>query len=178
VLPRSLAFRERQALCDLALAEGPEAPTMRGTSVAALVTDLLRAERRRDRGRGFEADVALLRRPPRWWRPLDLLAIVVAHEDVRRARDPEISVARRLSERDDDTLWRHLKRVAPRLLRRHGVPVVLLRSDPPKTRWTAVRGDDPVVIKGKPLELVLAVHGRRRLYNVVFQGSRARQVRG
>ena len=167
----SLARRERQALCDLALEQGPDAPTLRGGNVGQLVGTLLRAERRKDRDEGFEADVARLRRAPLLWRPVSLLDLVVAHEDVRRARGPEISIERRLSERDDTTLWRHLERAAPLLLRSSPVPVVIARSDPPKSRRTILRGDAPVVVRGKPLELVVALHGRHRLYNVAFDGA-------
>ena len=187
-------------MCDLALARGPEAPTLAsGRTVEELVAHLLvierhpygasglvypqwaeatRRSRAAERARGFASMVERLRHPGLMpylllnARKLTALELAVAHEDLRRAdRDWR---PRRLSEADDDELWRRLKRAARRLRRTVGIPadmpVVLERSDPPKSRKTVRRGRNPLVIKAKPLEIVYALHGRRQHYNVSLKG--------
>ena len=196
----SLARREREALCDLALELGPDSPTLASwRTVEELVAHLLvverhpygasglvlpqwagatRKSRASERARGFPAMVDRLRDPgitPYLLfnaRMLTALDLVVAHEDLRRV-DPDWK-PRKLSDADDDELWRRVTRAARRLKREVGVPadmpVVLERSDPPKSRRTIRRGRDPVVIKAKPLELVYCLHGRRQHYNVSIKG--------
>lgn len=196
----SLARRERDALCDLALNLGPGAPTLAsGRTVEELVAHLLvverhpngaaglvfpqwseatRRSRAAERARGFPEMVDRLRDPgltpyllPNA-RRLGVMELAVAHEDLRRA-DPDWK-PRTLPSADDDTLWRRLTRAGRRLKVQVGIPadmpVVLERSDPPKSRKTLRRGRDPVVIKAKPLELVYALHGRRQHYNVSIKG--------
>ena len=174
----SLVRREREALCDLAVKLGPDAPTLQaGRTVADVVGDLLAVERRARVHGGFADMVERLRRPGLTWlvlpgiRRLTLLDLVVAHEDLRRSRR-DVRIGRRLTEADDDALWRALGRSARRLFRDAPVPVVVARSDPPKSTRTVLAGPQPVVITGMPLELVLAAHGRHRLDNVSIRGPR------
>ena len=193
----SLARRERHALCDLALALGPDAPTLCGEWTAEdLVAHLLVRENRplgamgiaigalsgltekamaAQRRRPFPAMVARLRKPrlsvytlPVAEELLNTLEYVVHHEDLRRAQ-PDWE-PRSLSEDDEDELWRLVKRSGPLLMRKAGVPVVVRRSDRPGKSSTIRSGDDPVVITGKPSELALVMFGRDRLADVTFDG--------
>ena len=88
---------------------------------------------------------------------MSLVTIVVAHEDIACAA-LAIPIAG-VSRRDDDSL---AGLSAPAVGCGRGTEPSLERSDPPKSRWLAVKGDDPVIIRRtQPLELVLAAHGRR-----------------
>jgi len=196
----SLARREREALCDLALELGPGAPTAPGRSVEDLVAHLLLIERhpygvagltqprfakytRRSRAgereRGFPEMVERLRHPglTPWLLPFDArrlttLELVVAHEDMRRAGKEW--KPRTTTQADDNALWRRLRLSSRRLVRQVGIPrdvsVVLERSDPPKSRMRVRPGQGPLVIRAKPLELVYLLHGGRRHYNVLITG--------
>lgn len=178
----SLARREREALCDTALAVGPSAPTCcEGWDTRALVSHLLVRERsaaalaqavpplrglvtramdRRQR-QELPALVATLRSPAPWVRGpvekvVNTVEFFVHHEDVRRARpgwEPRV-----LSPADEDTLWRQLRLAGRALVRPAGVPVVAVRDD--GGRATLRRGADPVVLTGRPSELVLLLFGR------------------
>lgn len=196
----SLAARERAALCDLALTLGPEAPTLAsGRTVEELVAHLLvierhaygasglvlpqwaeatRKSRAAERARGFPAMVDRLRDPGLTpylllnARKLTALDLAVAHEDLRRAA-PDWK-PRTLANDDEDELWRRVTHAGRHLKRQVGVPadmpLVIERSDPPKSRKTLRRGRDPLVIRAKPLEIVYALHGRRQHYNVSIKG--------
>lgn len=193
----SLARRERHALCDLALALGPDAPTLCGEWTAAqLVAHLLVRENRplgamgiaigplagltekameKEQRRPFPAMVERLRKPrlsvytlPVAEELLNTLEYVVHHEDLRRAQ-PDWE-PRSLSDADEDELWRLVKRSGPLLMRKAGVPVVVRRSDRPGKASTIRSGDDPVIVTGKPSELALVMFGRDRLGDVEFDG--------
>lgn len=193
----SLARRERHALCDLALALGPDAPTLCGEwNAEDLIAHLLVRENRplgamgiaigalagltekamaKERRRAFPAMVERLRKPrlsvytlPVAEELLNTLEYVVHHEDLRRAQ-PDWE-PRSLSDADEDELWRLVKRSGPLLMRKAGVPVVVRRSDRPGKASTIRSGDDPVIITGKPSELALVMFGRDRLGDVGFDG--------
>jgi uncharacterized protein (TIGR03085 family) len=192
-VPTSLARRERLALCDLALALGPSAPTMCDDWTALdLVVHLLVRERRpwaaggiavpalraaMDRASArlaeepFEVLVARLRTPAAFLRPdlveslVNTLELFVHHEDLRRAQVGWLP--RTLSADDEGQLWRHLARVGMVLVRPAGVPVVI--SDGARTA-TLRRGDDPVVVTGPVGELTLFLYGRSSVRGLAFDG--------
>ena len=203
----SLARRERHALCDLALALGPDAPTLCGGWTAQdLVAHLLVRENRplgaigivvkplsgltekameSEQERTFPAMVERLRQArfsvytlPVAEELLNTLEYVVHHEDLRRAQ-PDWA-PRSMSDSDEDELWRLVKRSGRLLMRKADVPVVVRRSDRPGKAATIRRGDDPVTITGKPSELALVMFGRDQLRDVVFDGpaESVRRLRG
>jgi uncharacterized protein (TIGR03085 family) len=203
----SLARRERFALCDLALALGPDAPTLCGDWTAEdLVAHLLVRENdplgalgiaigafeglteramEKQKRRPFPAMVERLRKRrlsvytlPVLEELLNTLEYVVHHEDLRRAQ-PDWD-ARQLSGEDEDELWRMVKRSGPLLMRNAGVPVVVRRSDRPGKASTIRSGDDPVTITGKPSELAQVMFGRTHLHDVSFDGppESVRRLRG
>lgn len=204
----SLARRERHGLCDLALELGPDAPTLCGDWTAEdLVAHLLVRERRpigalgisvpalsglaekamesESTKREFPEMVERLRDPG--LTPLTLpvideltntLEYLVHHEDLRRAQPGW--QARELADADEDELWKRVKRSGPLAMRRADVPVVIRRSDRPKSRDTVRKGEDPVTITGKPSELALVLFGRSELSGVEFDGPEesVRRLRG
>lgn len=203
----SLARRERYALCDLALALGPEAPTLcGGWNASDLVAHLLVRESRpigalgitigplsgltekamaTEQRRPFPAMVERLRRRrlslytlPVVEELVNTLEYLVHHEDLRRAQ-PDWE-PRNLSDADEDGLWRMVKRSGPLLMRKAGVPVVVRRSDRPESSATIRSGEDAVTITGKPSELALVMFGRDRLRDVAFDGppESVRRLRG
>ena len=195
-----LALRERQELCDLALALGPDAPTLcEGWDAQDLVSHLLVRERNpisslgnvvpplsglneramaQRRSRSFEVEVERLRTPApalRLVRPLDALIntfeLVVHHEDLRRAQ-PDWS-PRTLPAADVDLLWSQLSRAGTWFGRKLPVPTVVRRAD---TGASAVlrKGDGPVTVTGPVVELVLFLFGRSTIRDVSFDGPDAR----
>ncbi len=152
----SLARRERAALCDLALALGPDAPTLcEGWTARDLVLHLLVRERHplvalgqavpalarvgepaRERlaGSDLPALVGRLRSPrgtPFAVPVLDRLAnsveFFVHHEDLRRARSGWSP--RPLAPADADIAWSSLTRMGRLLVRRAPVGVRVVRAD-------------------------------------------------
>ncbi|MFT3872121.1 MAG: TIGR03085 family metal-binding protein [Nocardioides sp.] len=191
-----LARREREALCDLALEVGPDAPTLcEGWTVVDLVTHLLVRERTpwaapgivfpalsglTDRAmdrlarRDFDTLVRQLRGrglTPMALPPIDKLAntmeYVVHHEDIRRAQ-PDW-VPRTLDERDLATIWSGLRAAGKGLVKRIGVPVVIRRSDI-DLRAVLVGGADPVVVSGLPVEVTMFLFGRDRYRDLDLTG--------
>jgi uncharacterized protein (TIGR03085 family) len=192
-----LVRRERHAFCDTALAVGPEAPTLCGGWTARdLVAHLLvrensmvgaagitfspmaglteRAMAKAAR-RPFADMVAKLHDPgltpyrlPGVERLTNTLEYLVHHEDLRRAQPGW--QPRELPAADEDELWKLLPGAAKLASRRVDVPVVVRRSDRPGAEATVRRGDDPVVVTGKPSELVLFFFGRDQLRDVRFDG--------
>ena len=194
---------EREQLCDLALRVGADAPTLSGEWTAKdLVVHLLVREgspaaigitvrplawvtehasaglARRD----FEGLVARLRGGPPRLSPFAIgridaiantLEFFVHHEDIRRAQ-PDWE-PRALTPRDQARLWRMIRVGAKELLRSVPVGVVLERSDvdDPEGRAVVRGGDDPVVVRGLPSELVLFAFGRRPQARVDLEGSTA-----
>jgi uncharacterized protein (TIGR03085 family) len=182
----SLARRERHALCDLALALGPQAPTLCGDwTVEQLVAHLLVRETRplgalgilvpalsgiteREMAslarRGLPAMVCSLRDPrltpfalPPVERLANTLEYFVHHEDLRRAQPGW--APRELDQRDQTSLWSAIRVAGRGLVRPAGVPVVARRSDTGATA-TLRSGEQPVEVTGLPSEIVLLLYGR------------------
>lgn len=195
-----LALRERTELCDLALALGPDAPTLcEGWDARDLVSHLLIRERRpvsalgnivpplagltdramaQGRERSFGVQVETLRRPAPPLRLVPLLdglmntfELVVHHEDLRRARPGW--EPRTLPAADLDLLWSQLGRGGAFFGRRLPVPAVVRRSDTGATA-TVRKGPDPVVIAGPVVEVVLFLFGRDQVRDLDFEGSAER----
>jgi len=190
----SLARRERAALCDTALREGPDAPTLCDPwDVRHLVCHLLVRERspiaaagigisalagRTERamaaleGKDFAELVARLRRPPAFPYAvpgldplLNTLEFWTHHEDIRRARADW--QPRRLDDHDESTIWSFLRVAGRGMARGTGVPV---RIDWHGRTLTLRRGDDPVVVRGLPSELALVLQGRQRVAVAEYDG--------
>ena len=193
----SLARRERQALCDLALTLDAADPTLcGGWDLSLLLAHLIVRERRllkasgimipalapvteramaKEAATGVPAMVALLRTPP--LTPYSLpfierftqtLEYFVHHEDVRRAQ-PGWS-PRELPAEDVEELWSLVSRSGAYLGRGLPVPTRLARSDRPGTSATFKKGDDPVVVTGPVGELVLWVFGRSAVRDITYDG--------
>jgi len=193
----SLARRERQALCDTAIAVDAASPTLCGDwDVAMLLAHLIVRERKplsasgimiprlahvteramaKEAARGVPAMVATLRKPP--FTPYSLpvverftqtLEYVVHHEDIRRGRpgwEPRV-----LPQEDVEELWTLVSRSGAYLGRGLPVPVRLGRSDEPGTSAAFKQGDDPVLVTGPVVELVLWAFGRTAIRDVTFRG--------
>jgi len=192
----TLARRERAALCDLALDLGPEVPTLcAGWDAKDLVVHLLVRERRplatlgivlpplsgltERASRSYEhrdltALVELLRSPgwmfavPAVDKAANTFEYLVHHEDLRRAQ-PDWE-PRTLSAEDTDAVWEQLGRVAGLFGRKLPVPTVLHRAGTQQT-IVAKKGDNPVVLTGDPVELVLFLFGRAATVGLEFEGS-------
>lgn len=193
----SLARRERHALCDLALALGPDAPTLcGGWDVADLVAHLLVRENRplgavgiavpalsgmaeREMAKVARQDfpvlVEKLRDPgltPYAIKPLErllnTLEFFVHHEDLRRAQPGW--EPRSLSAADQRRLWTAIRGGGRLAVRKAGVPVRIARSDVPGESATLRRGADPVTVSGPPSELVLFLFGRDRTRGLELDG--------
>jgi uncharacterized protein (TIGR03085 family) len=192
-----LVRRERHALCDTALVVGADAPTLCGDWTARdLVAHLLVRENSMVGAAGItfsamesvtERAMARAARKPfsemvkklydpgfTWYRLpgverlTNTLEYFVHHEDLRRAQPGW--VPRGLPAADEDELWKLLPGSAKLATRRTGVPIVVRRADRPRQEATVRRGDDPVVVTGKPSELVLFFFGRSELHEVTFDG--------
>ena len=97
-----------------------------------------------------------------------MLEYFVHHEDLRRAQpgwEP-----RELPMADEDELWKLLPGSAKLATRKVGLPIVVRRSDRPGKQATVRKGDDPVIVTGRPSELVLFFFGRDQLDGVTFDG--------
>jgi len=193
----TLVRRERHALCDTALALGPDVPTLCGSWTARdLVAHLLVREARPIAAAGIAVpfmagltERAMARaarapfpdmvkklydpgltpyRLPGVERLTNTLEYFVHHEDLRRAQpgwEP-----RELPAADEDELWKLLPGSARLATRKVGLPIVVRRSDRPGKQATVRKGDDPVVVTGRPSELVLFFFGRDQLDGVTFDG--------
>ena len=190
----TFARSERLALCDDALASGPDAPTLcDGWTVKDLVIHLLVRERRPwatpgifvkrlapllERAEaGYDAQpfgdlVERLRDPrptPYALEPVERLVntaeLFVHHEDVRRAR-PSWE-ARPLSPDEERELWRAFRLLGRGLARRAGIPVVVTDG---ATRATLRSGPEPVVVTGPVGELVMFFFGRAAHGELSFEG--------
>jgi uncharacterized protein (TIGR03085 family) len=192
--------RERHALCDTALALGPDAPTLCGGWTARdLVAHLLvreapglgavgiavkplaglteRAMERAARA-PYDEMVARLRDPgltpfrlPGVERLANTVEYVVHHEDLRRAQ--EAWEPRVLPAEDDERLWsvvRSAARLSSRRLRDPLVAARTLDDDLPPETVTLRAGDDPVVVSGTSLELALFFAGRGEVAQVRLDG--------
>lgn len=198
-----MARRERHDLCDLALALGEDAPTLCGDWDAKdLVAHLLVREHRplgaagitvpllagltdREMARMVRKDFAVLverlREPgltpyalPGVERLLNTVEYFVHHEDLRRAQPGW--APRELDPADESRLWSAARVAGRGLVRPAGVPVRIRRSDTGATA-TLRRGDDPVVITGRPSEIVLFLFGRDRTHGLELDGPADRVAR-
>jgi uncharacterized protein (TIGR03085 family) len=189
--------RERHALCDTALAVGPDAPTLCGGWTARdLVAHLLVRENSTIGAAGItlaplegltERAMARAARKPfpemvrklydpgfTWYRLpgierlFNTLEYVVHHEDLRRAQPGW--EPRELPLADEDELWKLLPGSARLSTRKAPVPLVVRRSDRPDRSATVRKGADPVVVSGRPSELALFFFGRSELRDVTFDG--------
>jgi uncharacterized protein (TIGR03085 family) len=193
----TLVRRERHALCDTALALGPDVPTLCADWTARdLVAHLLVRENSMIGAAGisFSPMAGLTKRAmakagrapfpemveklydpgitpyrlPGVERLTNTLEYLVHHEDLRRAQpgwEP-----RELPAADEDEVWKLLPGSAKLATRKIGVPIVVRRSDRPGQEATVRKGPDPVVVTGRPSELVLFFFGRSELHEVGFDG--------
>jgi uncharacterized protein (TIGR03085 family) len=190
----SFARRERLALCDTALREGPDAPTLCDPwDVEQLVCHLLVRERNPVAATGiavaplsgltdramerlartdFGVLVERFRSPrvvpfavPGVEQLWNTLEFLVHHEDIRRAQPGW--APRSLAESDEQTVWSFLKVAGRALARPAGVPV---RLEWESHTATLRSGDDPVVVRGLPSELTLVLQGRARVADVAYDG--------
>jgi uncharacterized protein (TIGR03085 family) len=194
VAPSQLAQQERQTVCDLLLAVGPDAPTLcEGWDAADLAAHLVVRERRPDSGPGlvwpplagytdkvrrsvkdrtpWSKLVETVRRgPPLLLRPFDGAMNTVEYfihgEDVRRAQ-PAWTL-REVSPELADALW---ARVGPGGLAKK-VPATIVISSP--GRPDKVAGAGPrLVLTADPGELTLFGSGRQAASKVEISGDSA-----
>ena len=194
----TLARRERQALCDTALALDAAAPTLCGDwDVTMLLAHLIVRERKplkasgimvprlapiteramaKEAARGVPAMVATLRKAPATWYSLpgvekytQTLEYFVHHEDLRRGRPGW--EPRELPAPDVDELWSLVSRSGAYLGRNLEVPTRIARSDEPDASARFSKGDgDPVVVTGPVVELIMWAFGRTALRDVTIDG--------
>jgi uncharacterized protein (TIGR03085 family) len=192
--PLSLAQQERQALCDLLVERGPEAPTLcEGWLTADLAAHLVVRERRPDSGPGlvwpplaaytdkvrravrdrtpWENLVETVRRgPPVLLRPFDgpmnTVEFFIHIEDVRRAQDGW--EPRDISPELADALW---ARVGPGGMAKRVHATVVITSP---QRANKQGGDGPVLtLAGDPGELTVFGAGRQKAAKVEISGDPA-----
>ncbi|TDB76077.1 TIGR03085 family metal-binding protein [Micromonospora sp. KC723] len=197
-MPR-YARPEREALADLMLECGPDAPTVNdGWTTRDLAAHLVLRERRPDAAggillpplRGYAERVRLriaarpwpelvgqVRRPP-VWSPLsnpltdelaNTLEFFVHHEDVRRARPGW--QPRDLPAGLQGRLWQRVALLARAALRRF--PADLLVQAPGHGEVAVGRGGDRLRLVGGPGELALFLSGRQRVARVQVDGPPA-----
>jgi uncharacterized protein (TIGR03085 family) len=190
------AQAERQALADLLLQVGPDAPTMcEGWRTADLAAHLVIRDRRPDAAAGIiirplsgHTDrVQRARRdstpwpqlvdqvrsgPPLPMRPLDesmnTVEYYIHHEDVRRAQ--EGWEPRPLDPGLVAALWKRIRPPAVKLLVRRA-PTGLKLVAPGYGESNAKTGGPLVTVSGPPGELVLFAFGRSSVARVDFQGD-------
>jgi uncharacterized protein (TIGR03085 family) len=191
-----IAASERQALCDLLDALGPDGPTLcEGWKTSDIAAHLFVRERRPQatpgillggvlgsittrsmsaalRRYGYEGVVGKVRSgPPILLRPVDelinQLEYFVHTEDVRRASPDWAPVDNPAL---DDALWASLRRAARLFTRRlKGAGLELVRPDGDSI--VARSGAPRAVLTGGPQELALFVLGRRSVARVELSGS-------
>lgn len=201
----SLARTEREALADLLLKVGPDAPTLcDGWTTKDLATHLVVREHRPDAAAGMfikplakhleqvsdkvearpYADLVQEYRqgPPKWspMRPLDSVANLtenlVHHEDVRRASGD--TTPRDLPAETQDQVWSMLGKTAKMFLRKAEATVVLERNDVPDAEPITCGGKDGrVTIAGAPVEILLWLFGRGGAAHVTTEGPVDRATR-
>ncbi|MGK5441930.1 TIGR03085 family metal-binding protein [Micromonospora sp. URMC 105] len=194
-MPR-YARSEREALADLMLELGPDAPTVNeGWTTRDLAAHLVVRERRLDAAGGIVLPplrgyaervrrriaarpwaelVGLVRRPPVWSpvsNPLvdelaNTLEFFIHHEDVRRAGAGW--QPRDLPAGLRGRLWKPVSLLARTALRRF--PADLLVQAPGHGELSVGRGGDRVRLVGSPGELALFLSGRQRVARVQVDG--------
>lgn len=193
-----LAAAERKALCDTLVAVGPDAPTLcmpwttrdlaahlvvregRPDLAAGILVPFLSGRTEREQAkvasRPWPELVEDVRSGPPAWHPTRIPAVddavnitemVVHHEDVLRG-DGEVGPRREVDERLSRALWTVLGRLGRPLFRR--VPVGVELRSPGREPITVRGGDDPVVLTGAPLELLLTAYGRRQVADIEVTG--------
>lgn len=190
------ARAERQALADLLLALGPDAPTINeGWATRDLAAHLVLRERRPDAAGGillpplrgyaervrrrlaaqpYDDLVARVRRPPVWSpvsNPLtdelaNTMEFFIHHEDVRRA-SPGWQ-PRDLAPGLQAALWKRAAPMARLALRRF--PADLYVQAPGHGEISVGRGGDRLRLVGAPAELALFLSGRQRVSRVQLDG--------
>ena len=187
---------ERDALCDLAVEVGADAPTLcEGWTVKDLVVHLLVRERSLIGAPGilikplagvtkwvsdrvakepFQQLVERLRHPVFTWAAIPFVdaaanaaEFFVHHEDIRRAQ-PDWS-PRQLDAATNDTLWKLASSAGKLMARKARTPVEIERSDTGATA-TLVKGDGPAVVRAMPSELVLFLYGRSEVRDLTVGG--------
>jgi uncharacterized protein (TIGR03085 family) len=197
--PDLLARREREALCDLALVLGEDAPTLSGDWTAkellahlhlrehsllgapGLLIPQLSGLTDREMARiGRQDFTVLVERvrgrgiTPYAIPPVDkavnTLEYFVHHEDLRRAQ-PDWA-PRDLPRADASALWSAIRVFGRGLVRPARVPVRIRRSDT-GTEATLRGGADPAVLSGMPSEIVMFLYGRDQHRGLEFTGPDA-----
>ncbi|MBM0228115.1 MULTISPECIES: TIGR03085 family metal-binding protein [Micromonospora] len=193
------ARSEREALADLLLDLGPDAPTInegwhtrdlaahlivrerRPDAAAGILLPPLRryaeAVRRRVAARPYPELVARVRRPPAWSplsNPLtdelvNTMEFFIHHEDVRRARPGWLP--RDLPAGLSAVLWKRTAVLARLALRRF--PADLFVQAPGFGEFTVGRGGERLRLVGAPGELALFLSGRQRVSRVQIDGPAA-----
>lgn len=198
--PTTLARAEREALCDLLLEVGPDAPTLcEGWTTFDLAAHLVVRERRPDSGpglvvpflagwtervrvgakeRGYPRLVELVRAGPPRYSPFSLPGADAAantveyfvHHEDVRRARPGWE-PRALGPAADDELWRRATGGARLAFRKVGAGVVLRRPD--GAEHVARPGSPAVTITGAPGELALVSSGRQAHARVEVTGDPA-----
>lgn len=188
---------EREALCDLALRVGEDAPTLcEGWDVKDLVAHLVlrdgspaaagivvpglsrltELETRRLLRRDFTVLVDKLRNGPPKWSPyavprldaiFNTVEYFVHHEDIRRAQDGW--QPRELTERQQRLLWKQL-RVAGKGMTRGSAVGVAAEHGETGERVVLKDAAPMVVVRGTPADLLLFVFGRKEHARVELDG--------
>lgn len=196
--PHAPYQREREALCDLLLALGPDAPTLcEGWTTADLAAHLVvrernpvasigivlgpaaglhdRAVERAKRRSSYTDLVERIRRgAPLHWKPVDTLfntqEYFVHHEDVRRGGGDHTPRPDDEIAELDDAVWAMLRRGGGYATRAcKGMGIDLVRPDGETIH--ARRGEPHVSLVGRPTELVLYLMGRRDAAQVKLEGD-------
>jgi uncharacterized protein (TIGR03085 family) len=202
----SLSRLEREALADALLASGPGAPTLcEGWTARDLAAHVVVRERRPDslpglalpvlaghtehvRRRAAARDLADLvsdlRAGPPTWSPFalpgvdaraNLLEYLVHHEDVRRGDGSGPRTAAEQPAGLQDGAWAALPGLGRVMAGRLAGGLVARRED--GREHVLRRGDDPAVLVGAPVEIVLYLFGRRDAAAVRVDGSQAARDR-
>jgi uncharacterized protein (TIGR03085 family) len=197
--PTLLARREREALCDLGLVLGQDAPTLSGDWTAkelfahlhlrehsllgapGLLIPPLSGLTDREMARIVRQDFTVLveRVRSRGLTPyaippvdkaVNTLEYFVHHEDLRRAQ-PGWS-PRELPPADESALWSAIRLFGRGLVRPAGVPVRIRRTDT-GAEATLRGGGEPAVLSGLPSEIVMFLYGRDQHLGLEFSGPDA-----
>jgi uncharacterized protein (TIGR03085 family) len=197
----TLAQTERLALCDDALAAGPDAPTLDdGWTVADLIAHLHVREsdpigavgivvppladmtrRHMDAAlqkHGFEGLVVLVRNGPGRWSPMSIPGVDAKANGTEMfihhediRRGGEVVPAPRELGRSVEDELWGSAGMAKLVFRSSPVGVVLERSDVPGAEIRAKGGSSTVTLVGKPSELTLYMSGRREAADVRVVGE-------